>query len=155
MSFLFRLVGDERASQGHGSLIGVRLSFGVDELGEALEWGSCIETITDSTLTILVKPAANSAVGEWLMDVDTQVEGAEGIRSFKHQSPFYVLFNPWCRQDQVFMEGELRKASKKHADFNDIYFRFQIRMMWKSMCWRIQPSFGVDPIIGCVRLCGN
>lgn len=105
MSFLFRLVGDEKASQGHGTLIGVGLRLGVDELSEAHEWGCCVESVHDTTLLVLVKPAANAAVGEWLLDVDTQCDGVEGIRSFRQPNPFYVLFNPWCQDDQVFMKG--------------------------------------------------
>lgn len=107
MSFLFRLVGDEKASQGHGTLVGVGLRAAVDDLSEPHSWGSCIEAVQhDHTLIVLVKPAANAAVGEWLMDVDTQCDGIEGIRSYRQALPFYVLFNPWCRDDQVFMEGE-------------------------------------------------
>lgn len=105
MQFLFRLNGDERASQGHGTLIGVGLQPGVDELSEPHAWGSCVESIHDNTLLVLVKPAANAAIGEWLMEVDTQCAGVEGIRSFRQPHPFYVLFNPWCSDDEVFMKG--------------------------------------------------
>lgn len=150
MNFLVRLVGDEKASQGHGTLIGFELRLGIDELSEVHEWGSCIESVNDNLLLLLMKPAANAAVGEWLLDVDTQCVGVEGIRSFRQPNPFYVLFNPWCQSDQVFMKGGLIDIIHKSScsqlnvivDQEDLeeYIMADTTLIWRGSYNRLRPS---------------
>lgn len=105
ISFIFTLHTDEKPSHGHGTLIGTTLQFNSYELGGPLEWGSAIESMNGDVLNVLIKPAANAPIGEWRVDVDSQLYNIQGIRSFKYPSTFYVLFNPWCQDDQVYMAG--------------------------------------------------
>lgn len=105
LSFIFTLDNAEKPSHGHGTLIGTQLKSNSYELGDSIEWGSAIESIHGDILTVLIKPAATAPIGEWKVDVDTQLTTAEGIRSFKYPSSFYILFNPWCKDDQVYMAG--------------------------------------------------
>ena len=105
ISFVFTMENAEKPSHGHGTMIGTTLKINSYELGNALEWGSSIETISGDVLTVLIKPAATAPIGEWKVDVDSKLVNVDGIKSFKYPTNFYVLFNPWCPDDQVYMSG--------------------------------------------------
>lgn len=105
LNFVFTLTNDEKPSHGHGTLVGCLLKKNSYELGESNEWGSAIESINGVELEVLIKPSCRAPIGEWKVDIDTQVSDQEGVRNFKYPSTFYVLFNPWCKDDQVYMPG--------------------------------------------------
>lgn len=107
LSFIFTLDNAEKPSHGHGTLIGTQLKSNSYELGDTLEWGSAIESINGNVLIVWIKPAATAPIGEWRVDVDTQLSSGEGIRSYKYPTSFYILFNPWCKDDQVYMPGKI------------------------------------------------
>lgn len=131
LSFIFTLANDEKPSLGHGSLIGCPLRLNSYELGEPLEWGSAIESINGDVLTVLIKPAATAAIGEWRVDVDTQLVSGEGMKSFKYPSTFYVLFNPWCQDDQVYMADR---------DQLEEYVMSDTTLVWRGSYNRLRPS---------------
>lgn len=105
LNFVFTLQNDEKPSHGHGTLVGCMLKNNSYELGESNEWGSAIETISGDQMDVLIKPSVRAPIGEWTVDIDTQVSNQDGVRNYKYPSTFYVLFNPWCKDDQVYMPG--------------------------------------------------
>lgn len=106
ISFIFTLVDEERPNHGNGTLIGTTLKFDYYNTGDPLEWGCAIESQHNDILEIVVKPAANAAIGEWRFDIDTQLINGAGSYTYKSPSSFYLLFNPWCRDDQVYLPGK-------------------------------------------------
>lgn len=119
VSFVFTLAGDEKPSHGHRTLIGTTVRVGTAPAAASAapsEWDSWAETwssdvgtsTTTAVLEVLVRPAATAPIGEWRMDADTQRDSAAGMRSFRYPSAFYLLFNPWCADDQVCLTGEPR-----------------------------------------------
>lgn len=110
VSFVFTLADDEKPSLGHHTLIGAILRNDAPSAAAAAvapnEWGSVVESWSEANLYVLIKPAANAPIGEWRVDVDIQRLSSVGMRSFKYPSTFYVLFNPWCADDQVYMPGD-------------------------------------------------
>lgn len=111
ISFVFTLDNDEKASLGHHTLIGTILNSAPSSGGRGSEaapneWSSEVESWSDVNLFVLVRPAADAPIGEWRVDVDIQRHSSVGMRSFKYPSTFYVLFNPWCADDQVYMAGD-------------------------------------------------
>lgn len=131
ISFLFTLADDDKPSLGHGSLIGCPLRYNSYELGDPLEWGSAIDAINGDVLTVLIKPAATAAIGEWRVDVDTQLQQGNGMKSFKYPSTFYVLFNPWCKDDQVYLAD---------ADQLEEYILADTTLVWRGSYNRLRPS---------------
>lgn len=107
LSFVFTLADDEKPSNGHGTLIGTNLNLDFYDTGESLEWACALESQHGDILDVLVKPAANAPIGEWKFDIDTHLKTNEATRSFKSPNSFFVLFNPWCRDDQVYLPGKL------------------------------------------------
>ncbi|XP_052850982.1 annulin-like [Drosophila gunungcola] len=115
ISFILSVSDDTEARPGRGTFSVLVPHDGIDYLGDPLEWGSGIETHEGQTLTVLIKPPANCPVTQWKMDIDTKLLG-DGSRSYPLPLPIYVLFNPWCPEDQVYLED---RDQRKEYVLND------------------------------------
>lgn len=107
ISFIFTLQDDDRPNHGHGTLVGTALKQDAYNLGSSYEWTCAIDEKHGNVLQILVKSAANAAIGEWNFDIDTQLIRGVGAATHKNKTSFYLLFNPWCEDDLVYMHGIL------------------------------------------------
>lgn len=105
ISLIFSIADVEKPSFGHGTLIAVSLKNRSTDLGKSNEWGAAVNNINGDLLEILIKPAANAAVTQWKMDIDSKAINNNASKSYSLPQPFYVLFNPWCREDEVYLEG--------------------------------------------------
>lgn len=105
ISFIFTLVDDLKPSHGLNTLVACPLKFDFYNTGDANEWGCAVDSQHGDILEVVIKPAANAPVGEWRFDIDTQLIGQTGSYTYKSPSTFFVLFNPWCRDDQVYLPG--------------------------------------------------
>ncbi|KFM78740.1 Annulin, partial [Stegodyphus mimosarum] len=68
----------------------------------------------ESSIVVEVTTTPNCIVGEWILEIDTKVkkEREEQAKSLRYTSkkPIFILFNPWCKQDTVYMsDSEHRK----------------------------------------------
>lgn len=95
----------EKPSFGHNTLVALALKNKSTDLGRSYEWGASVNAISGEKLEILVKPAATALVTQWKLDIDSKMLNATISKSYSLPQPFYVLFNPWCREDQVYLEG--------------------------------------------------
>lgn len=111
ISFIFTLRDDANPNHGHGTLVGTALRLDYD-LGGSMEWSCVIDGKHGNILEILIKPAVNTAIGEWNFDIDTQLaEG--GAATFKSPNSFIILFNPWCTDDLVYLGGNFSEKHQK------------------------------------------
>lgn len=130
ISFIFTVADDKKPNPGHGTLIGIVPRDGIDYLGDPFEWGAGIEIHEGNTLTLLIKPAVTCPVTEWKMDIDTKLLG-DGSKSFSLPVPMYVLFNPWCPDDQVYMANR---------DERKEYVMHDTTLIWRGSYNRLRPS---------------
>lgn len=105
ISLILTVADDEKPSYGHGTLVGTALKENSFDLGDPLEWGAAVYEVQGDILEIVIKPAAQAPVTAWKLDIDTKLDDGPASKSFSLKKPFYVLFNPWCVDDQVFMAG--------------------------------------------------
>ncbi|XP_017782167.1 PREDICTED: hemocyte protein-glutamine gamma-glutamyltransferase-like [Nicrophorus vespilloides] len=70
-------------------------------------WEMCLNQQYGNTLMLTLRIPANVPVGIWHCSVQTNIKG-DRTRRQDHQvvEDIYILFNPWCREDGVFMESE-------------------------------------------------
>lgn len=68
-------------------------------------WNATYEGQMESHLMVRVTPSADCIVAAWKIDVDTKLSGG-GSLSYTHPQPIYLLFNPWCLSDSVYMPGK-------------------------------------------------
>ncbi|XP_055541423.1 annulin-like isoform X2 [Wyeomyia smithii] len=131
MSLIFSVGDEERPTHGHGTLVGVALQQYLHMIENPLEWGAAIDFVSGDVLEILVKAAATAPVTKWKLDIDTKLL-AEGYgKSYSLLLPFYLLFNPWCEDDQVYLDD---KALRDECVKNDT------TLIWRGSYNRLRPS---------------
>lgn len=108
ISLVFAVADVEKPSFGHGTLIAIALKNKPTDLGRSFEWGASVNAINGDILEILIKPSASALVTQWRLDIDSKILTGNVSKSFSMPQPFYVLYNPWCREDQVYLEGKNR-----------------------------------------------
>lgn len=106
MSLVFAVADVEKPSFGHGTLIAVALKNKPTDLGRSFEWGASVNSINGDILEVLIKPSATALVTQYKLDIDSKIMNGTVSKSYSLPQPFYVLFNPWCREDQVYLEGK-------------------------------------------------
>lgn len=77
-------------------------------------WQIKLLSSEESKIELEVTTTPSCIVGAWTLEVDTKVrnEREEQAKSLRYtsQQPVYILFNPWCKQDTVYMsDSEHRK----------------------------------------------
>lgn len=105
ISLIFTVTDVDKPSHGRGTLIGIGLKETCSELEGDVEWCAGIESINEDIVEIHVKAGVTAAVTQWSLDIDTKLlEG--GAKTYSLPQPFYLLFNPWCKWDQVYMPSK-------------------------------------------------
>lgn len=130
ISFIFTVYDDKKPSPGHGTLVAVAPKEFTTDLGDPVEWSANIESVQGDLLTILLKPAVTSPVTQWKLDVDTKLFNGPS-KTFSLQPPIYILYNPWCVDDQVYMSEEDRRFEYILADTT---------LIWRGSYNRMRPS---------------
>ncbi|XP_071813350.1 protein-glutamine gamma-glutamyltransferase K-like isoform X2 [Apostichopus japonicus] len=103
---------------------------------EPNKWGYKIETANGNDLLLTVKSAVNCSVGEYQLDILTHVlKDEEKKDEYRKQlaAKVYLLFNPWCKDDTVYMESEEEKAEYVLNDVGYLYYgtsRYLGKMHW-------------------------
>ncbi|XP_032833350.2 coagulation factor XIII A chain-like [Petromyzon marinus] len=69
-------------------------------------FGATVSRCSGNELTISMNLAPNCIVGRFEMYVVTESDGQPNRTRRDPNTDTYVLFNPWCREDQVFMSDE-------------------------------------------------
>jgi len=103
LQFTFDKAG-RRPQLSRGTLI--RVPF-VEKLDET-KWCARIKSADGYYMEVEVMPPADAYVGKYSMFVETVATVGQKKATFrtKHDLPMYLLFNPWSKFDQVFLENE-------------------------------------------------
>ncbi|KPJ06440.1 Annulin [Papilio machaon] len=128
ISFIF-YVGDveKRGPSDDTSAAVALLEKGSETLGS---WSAVYEGQVDSHLMVVVTPAVDCIVAAWKIDVDTKLVTGESL-SYTHPQPVYILFNPWCLNDSVYMPGPNHREEYVQEDGG---------LMYRGVYNRIKPS---------------
>ncbi|XP_017792163.1 PREDICTED: annulin isoform X1 [Habropoda laboriosa] len=129
MSIVFTLDGVERPQYGHGTLVATPVLYP----GEPPEgsWQATIDAIQPNFMRLKIVPAPNAMIGKWNMDVDTKNKNLDGAVSYTMKHPFYLIFNPWCEGDTVYMEDE---------DQRQEYVMAEDGLIWRGSYNRLRPT---------------
>ncbi|XP_017060319.2 LOW QUALITY PROTEIN: annulin-like [Drosophila ficusphila] len=117
--FIGKVADDPKPTPGHGTFIALLPKNGTDNLGDPSEWGAGIESHEGQTLSVLIKPPSTCPVAEWKLDIDTVSDRRGSCYSLSE--PLYVLFNPYCPDDQVFLKDHDQRKEYVKNDTTLIY----------------------------------
>ncbi|XP_031346704.1 hemocyte protein-glutamine gamma-glutamyltransferase-like [Photinus pyralis] len=70
------------------------------------EWYAGIKSEGPDSVTIEVMAAVHCPVGNWKLQVETGAFSTTDRRVFNYDKDVYILYNPWCCEDLVFMPEE-------------------------------------------------
>lgn len=111
-----RLGSGQHSRPGYGSRHGSMQN--LSTLAHEMDrWEISIQRQDANTVTFQVHIPASAQVGQWHCWVQTNRQGQRDNRyDYKCEEDIYVLFNPWCREDPVYMDNE---ALRKEYIMND------------------------------------
>lgn len=83
---------------------GTRVTLILSDKDEEKEWGAWIMKNEDKELTVRINTPPTCYVGIWQLQVETiqKADNKKVIFEYNHDQEIYILFNPWCKDDQVY-----------------------------------------------------
>ncbi|XP_046550892.1 protein-glutamine gamma-glutamyltransferase K-like [Haliotis rubra] len=117
LKLVFQAGGNPTPSKGtHVELI-------LSDKDEPKQWGAKIKKQSDQVLTVTVFTPPTCYVAKWnfKLDVIKKKDDKKIIFRYNHKDQIYILFNPWCRDDMVFLEGQQEKEEYVLNETGRIY----------------------------------
>ncbi|KAJ8921066.1 hypothetical protein NQ315_015862 [Exocentrus adspersus] len=75
-------------------------------------WGMILQSnkTQGNTVVVNVRIPPTAQVGIWICSIQTNISGQKNNRrDYKFPDDIYIIFNPWCPEDGVYMESEEEK----------------------------------------------
>lgn len=70
-------------------------------------WGVMLKENKGTSVVINVRIPPYVQIGIWACHIITTIAGQKGVRKdYKVEDDLYIIFNPWCPEDGVYMENE-------------------------------------------------
>lgn len=102
ITFIFTVYGEDRPSSGNSTLIVLAPS---DKIIDD-HWTISKNNANASKVEFTVNTSANTSVSSWKIEIDTKTMLTGAAKSYKCSDPIYILFNPWCEKDLVYLSDE-------------------------------------------------
>ncbi|XP_071484958.1 coagulation factor XIII A chain-like [Diadema antillarum] len=96
-------------------------------------WSIALESSDDGSVRVIVCTAVTSIIGPYSLTVVIKNNRTGLQREFKEAEPIYLLFNPWCRRDPVYMENEEERREYVLEDQGEIWkgnYRCPLSQKW-------------------------
>ncbi|KAK3741947.1 hypothetical protein RRG08_024693 [Elysia crispata] len=94
----------EKPNPAKGTLV----QFILSDKDKPKEWGAKIVSKKGHNLKISVFTPPTVYVGKWEFSVEVvkKSESTVDVYTYEHDGPIYILFNPWCKDDSVYLDDE-------------------------------------------------
>jgi len=131
LSLVFTVADTMRPSPNNGTLITVPLTLMTDRV-EPGDWSVRLVHAGQNTMRVQVTTSATSIVGAWKMEIDTRNKNSGKSLSFSIDRPIHLLFNPWCPEDQVYLDNE---------EWLNEYVMADTGLIWRGSHNRMRPCY--------------
>lgn len=86
------------------------------------QWSVGVISSKKNTLVMEVQISAFAPVGGWSFSVFTKdSKSSQGYTEYKYRGVVYILFNPWCPEDGVFLGNDEKRTEYVLNDVGKIY----------------------------------
>ncbi|XP_013382446.1 hemocyte protein-glutamine gamma-glutamyltransferase isoform X2 [Lingula anatina] len=136
------------------------VSFKVSAKDKPKAWGAEILSVTgndQSTVSVSVATPPNCKVGKWTLNVDTIVKKKDGtveVLRYAHPNKVYILFNPWCEDDQVYMPEKDHREEYVLAETGRIYTGSKKKIRFRPWNFGQFEDFVLDCCLSLLDNCG-
>ncbi|WAR12580.1 TGMH-like protein [Mya arenaria] len=95
---------------------GTRIELIMSDKDVSNEWGAWIESSEDALTSLQILTPPKLAIGKWKLKIDVikREESNKTTYRYVHKDPIYILFNPWCEDDSVYMRDEGGKLLREY-----------------------------------------
>ncbi|XP_046549070.1 protein-glutamine gamma-glutamyltransferase K-like isoform X1 [Haliotis rubra] len=103
----------------------IKVGEGRDTSYKPRRWGAIIAKKGDRSLTVEVFSPASTPVGVWDLIVRTTVDvenGKDLIWQYNHNEDINIIFNPWCKEDVVYLADQSWIAEAVENDSGVLYY---------------------------------
>ncbi|XP_029193882.2 protein-glutamine gamma-glutamyltransferase K-like [Acropora millepora] len=90
-----------------------------DNYLDPAHWGVKISKVSGKTIRLTIMPSAKAIIGDYEVYVETKMVDTSGkalICKYKDNEKLCILFNAWCKEDQVYMDDEMERKEYVLAD---------------------------------------
>ncbi|XP_059197526.1 protein-glutamine gamma-glutamyltransferase K-like [Centropristis striata] len=89
---------------------------------EDVRWEAAIVKQDDKRIKLSVNSAPTAVIGRYQLIVETDCPNGQAISTHDPANDLYMLFNPWCEDDTVFMDSEEERQEYVLNDIGRIYY---------------------------------
>ncbi|KAM9296682.1 protein-glutamine gamma-glutamyltransferase 5-like [Gastrophryne carolinensis] len=107
---------------------GTKVVFPLTKALNRRAWSAALESSGSNFAVIAILPSSNAIIGQYKLSIQLARGGKATIYEL---GTFVLLFNPWCAEDDVFLENE---AKRQEYIMNEYGFVYQGNRKWISPC---------------------
>ncbi|XP_064598834.1 uncharacterized protein LOC135465525 [Liolophura sinensis] len=88
------------------------------------QWGAKIKHVQGELLNVTIIVPPTCYVGKWKLKIDVikrKPDERMKIYRYQHKNPFYIIFNPWCKDDLVYNNDKTDIEEYVMAETGKIY----------------------------------
>ncbi|XP_066508875.1 protein-glutamine gamma-glutamyltransferase K-like [Hoplias malabaricus] len=89
---------------------------------EDLRWEAKIVEQNSNRIKLSVNSPPNAIIGLYKLSIATHCPERESVTMYDPNKEIYILFNPWCEEDVVYMDDEVEKKEYVLNDTGRIYY---------------------------------
>uniref|UniRef100_A0A673BDV7 Protein-glutamine gamma-glutamyltransferase K n=1 Tax=Sphaeramia orbicularis TaxID=375764 RepID=A0A673BDV7_9TELE len=93
----------------------------VDELRDD-RWEAAVVKQDDKKIKLSVNSLPTAVIGRYQLTVQTNCPNGQAVSTHEPANDIYILFNPWCEDDSVFMDSEDERKEYVLNDVGTIYY---------------------------------
>ncbi|KAI4882190.1 hypothetical protein NFI96_024771 [Prochilodus magdalenae] len=93
----------------------------VEELQD-LCWEAKIVEQNSNRIKLSVNSPPKAIIGQYKLTIVTQSPESESVTTYDPSKSIYMLLNPWCEEDSVYMDDEVEKKEYVLNDTGRIYY---------------------------------
>lgn len=123
---LFISTDEEKNSYGQKTLIAAPLLRKPDK---SFLWNAVVEHEGETSVSVNIFTHSEAVIGKWKLDIDTKILDG-GAYCYSWEKEIYLLFNPWCKKDRVYLSSE---EWRTEAVLNDT------GLIWRGTFNRMKP----------------
>ncbi|XP_054459226.1 protein-glutamine gamma-glutamyltransferase K-like [Anoplopoma fimbria] len=85
-------------------------------------WEAAVVTQDDKKIKLSVNSPPTAVIGRYELTVETDCASGQAVSVHDPANDIYMLFNPWCEGDSVFMDSEEERQEYVLNDIGQIYY---------------------------------